>query len=485
MSKARVPIKLTCIYAHKDAFFQRQLSSHLERLHLDDTLEAVQFMEVGEQAFAERRYTEAEREADIYLVLVSPHLLATPFMHSAFLRRVIAAHQYEQVRLQPLVIADGDYSKTILGKLKRLPSNEQPIKNEREFSLDANLTLLTKELKLVIIDWTDKKQEFLHRWQETQEEDKIQYYLNFLKDYPHSIYREAAQKRLNELREIDLWQTAQALDKVHQYYLYLRDAPLQENRAEAIERIAEIEQNESIGREDALQSTSLPMLFDFKVRFPRAAGMDEIREKIKQLVKDRINHLDEPEYIQTEAHYLQYLAYQKLNKDELLSMRLLLDYANHLLRRSKAVAGMVKSNQLGLMLAGFFGGMLAAYFLGPLIRYAMEGTFGFRPFVEFLLCVLGLFLMVRAYTGHRIARRDLAFCQDTTTALERSLVMIKVSSIDHDNRAIFQETRSLLRIESAHQQLAQGGLLTYLFDRSDRGALKQAEVIGKLPLPLK
>ena len=485
MSDAKVYLHLTCIYARKDVFIQQQLSSHLERLHLEGHLESVQFMEVTEEAFAERRYTQEEREADIYLILLSPHLLATPFIHSAYLRKIIAAHQYEQVRIQPLVVADGDYSKTILGRLERLNANQIPVKNAHEFSLEANLTILTEELKLVAIDWYDKKTEFEDRWLETQQEDKLQYYVNFLKNYPHNIYREAARARLNELKEADLWQTAKAIDNVHHYYLYLRDAPLQEKRMEAIQRIAEIEQDETIAREDALQSDSLPMLFDYKVRFPRGKATAEINKRIKSLVEERMTQLDEPEYIQTEAHYLQHLAYEKLNQDELLSMRQMLDFTASLIRRSHGVRSGISSTQITLGLIGIFGAFIGAYFLVPLIRYAIEGTFGFRPFTTFVICILGLFTAVRAYTGYRIATKDLEFCRFTARVLERSLVTIKISSIDHDHRAIFQETLSQLRIESAYQRLSDTSFMSYLFDRSEKGSVKQAEVIKKLPLPLK
>lgn len=484
MSEAKVYIHLTCIFARKDVFIQQQLSSHLERLHLEEHLDGIQFMEVTEQAFAERRYTQDEREADIYLVLLSPHLLATPFIHSAYLRKIVTAHQYGQVKVQPLVVADGNYSKTILGKLERLNANQVPVKNAHEFSLEANLTILTEELKLVIMDWRDQKTVFENRWLETQREDKLQYYVNFLKDYPHNIYREAAQDRLDKLREMDLWQTAKAIDNVHHYYLYLRDAPLQEKRVEAIQRIAEIEHDESVARVDATQSDSLPMLFDYKVRFPRGKGTAEINEKIKMLSEDRLRHLDEPEYIQTEGHYLQHLAYEKLNQDELLSMRLLLDFTASLIRRSRGVRAGISSTQITVGLIGIFGVFVGAYFLVPLIGYAIEGTFGFRPFTTFVICILGLFTAVRAYTGYRIAVKDMEFCQFTAKVMERSLVTIKISSIDHDHRAIFQETLSLLRIEAAYNRLANTSFISYLFDRSEKGSIKQAEVIKRLPLPL-
>lgn len=484
MSDTRVYIHLTCIFARKDIFIQQQLSSHLERLHLEEHLDGVQFMEVTEQAFAERRYTQEERDADIYLILLSPHLLATPFIHSAFLRKIVTAHQYNQVKVLPLVVADGNYSKTILGRMERLAANEIPLKNATEFSLEANLTILTEELKLVVLDWRDKKAEFEARWLETQREDKLQYYLNFLRDYPHNIYREAAQARLDELKEMDLWQAAKAIDSVHSYYLYLRDAPLQEKRITAIQRVAEIEHSEAIGREDALQSESLAMLFDYKIRFPRGQAIQEVNEKIKSLVGERVNHLDEPEYIQTEAHYLQYLAYEKLNQDELLSMRLLLDFNASLIRRSHGVRGRIGSTQITVGLIGVFGFFVGAYFLAPLIRYAIDGTFGFQPFSTFIICVMGMFTAVRAYTGYRIAQKDMEFCRLTARAMESSLVTIKISSIDHDYRAIFQETLSLLRIESAYNRLVNTSFVSYLFDRSEKGSIKQAEVIKKLPLPL-
>jgi hypothetical protein len=253
---------------------------------------------------------------------------------------------------------------------------------------------------------------------------------------------------------------------------------------EAIHRIAEIEHDPGIARSDALQSDSLPLLFDYKVRFPGGEARGEIEEKIRELAEDRVNHLDEPEYIQTEAHYLQYLAYEKLNQDELLSMRLLLDFTASMIRRSRGVRAGISSTQITLGLIGIFGLLAGAYFLAPLIRYAVEGTFGFRPFTTFLICILGLFTAVRAYTGYRIATKDMEFCRFTAKVMERSLVTIKISAIDHDTRAIFQETLSLLRIESAYNRLAGTSFISYLFDRSEKGSIKQAEVIKKLPLPL-
>lgn len=485
MNEDKVHIQLTCIYARKDIFIQQQLSSHLERLHLEGNLDAVQYMEVDEQTFAERRYTQEERESDLYLILLSPHLLATPFIHAPYLKKVLAAHQYQRVKVIPFLIADGDYSKTALGRVPRLNANQVPLKNEHEFSLEANLTILTEELKLEILDWQDKKQEFEDRWEEARTEDKLIYYENFIKDYPHSIYRESAQTRFNELKEQDLWRTAKSVDNVHSYYLYLRDAPLQEKRVDAIQRIAEKEQDEGVARDDALQSDSLPVLFDYKVRFPRGQATKEIEDKIKKLVEERVNHMDEVEYIQTEAHYLQHLAYEKMNQDELLSMRLLLDFTANLIRRSRAVTAAISNTQMTLVLAGFFGLVVGAYYLAPLIRYAIEGTFGFRPFLTFVICILGIFIAVRAYTGFRIAGKDIEFCRLTTRVLERSLVTIKISSIDHDQRAIFQETASLLRIDDIYGRLKNIGLWTYLFDRSTKGSLKQEEVIKKLPLPLK
>jgi hypothetical protein len=485
MSSSNVPIRLSCIYARKDLFIQQNLSSHLERLHLENQLDEVHFLEVNEEAFAEHRFKKEEREADIYLVLLSPHLMATPFAHSAYLKKVIAAHQFGNVKLLPILVADGDYSKTILGRLERLNSNELPVKNTREYSLEANLTLLVEELKLVIMDWRDQKQELVERWEEARAEDDRQYYENFLKDYPHSIYREAAQKRYDELREEELWRTAQVMNNVHNYYLYLRDSPLQLKRVEAINRIAEIEQDEQVGRDDALQSDSLAMLFDYKIRFPKGEATEEVNKRIKKLEVERIHHLDEPEYIKTEAYYLQYLAYEKLDKDELLSLRLLLNYAAGLLAKSKRVSGAVSSSQMTLVVVGFLGLSMAAYTLGPLIRYAVNGNLSFEPFVSFIFCVAGLFLAGRAWIGYRIAAKDAEFCALTANALKRSLVTIKINSIDHDYRELFQETRSLIRINQSYDRLGNDSVLNYLFGRTGKGSVKQEEVIKKLPLPLK
>lgn len=485
MSQPKVHIRLSCIYARKDLFIQQSLSSHLERLHLEGQLDTVQFMEVNEEAFAEHRYTKEEREADIYLILLSPHLMATPFSHSAYLKKVIAAHQFGNVKLLPILLADGDYSKTILGRLERLASNELPVKNTQEYSLEANLTLLVEELKLVIIEWRDKKEELVARWLEAQQEDERQYYENFLKDYPHSVYREAAQKRYNELKEEELWHSAQVIDSVHDYYLYLRDSPLQLNRVNAINRIAEIEQDEQIGRDDALQSDSLPLLFDYKVRFPKGQARDEVNKRIKELEKERLNHLDEPEYIKTEAYYLQYLAYEKLNKDELLSLRLLLNYAAAVLGKARRVSSAVSSAQMTLIVVGFLGLSVAAYTLVPLIRYAVDGDLSLRPFVYFLFCVAGFFLAARAYIGYRIAAKDAEFCEYTANSLKQSLVTIKIHAINHDYRELFQETTSLIRIDKRYEKLGGDSVIAYLFTRSAKGSQKQEEVIKKLPLPLK
>ncbi|MCB0630994.1 MAG: hypothetical protein R2824_11090 [Saprospiraceae bacterium] len=485
MSQPNVHIHLTCIYAYKDLFIQQNLSSHLERLHLEEQLDAVRFMEVNEEAFAEHRFPKEVRESDIYLILLSPHLMATPFAHSAYLKKVIAAHQFGNVKLLPILVADGDYSKTILGRMERLHSNELPLKNTSEFSLEANMTLLVEELKMVIIDWMDKKQELVARWEEAREEDERQYYENFLKDYPHSIYREAAQKRYNELKEDELWRTAKIMDNVHHYYLYLRDSPLQLKRVDAINRITEIEQDEQVGRDDSLQSDSLPMLFDYKVRFPNGSAVSDVNKRIKKLEEDRLNHLDEPEYIKTEAYYLQYLAYEKLNKDELLSLRLMLNYAANLLSKSRRVSGAVSSSQMTMVVIGFLGISTSAYTLGPLIRYAVDGVLSFQPFVYFVCCVAGFFLAARAYIGYRIAAKDAEFCELTANALKRSLVTIKIHSIDHDYRELFQETSALIRIDKSYDKLSADSVLTYLFGRSAKGSVKQEEVIKKLPLPLK
>lgn len=485
MSEAVVHIHLTCIYARKDAFILQHMSSHLERLRLEEVIDGLEFMEVDSGAFVERQYPKQVREADIYLLLVSPHLIASPFLHSAFLTKLLSAHRNGQIKVIPISVAECDLESTPLARLPNLHNNSVPIRNERDRSLEATLTSISQELSAAIADWRRQKQELENRWLEAQAADEIIYYLNFLQDYPYSIYRTAAAKRRDELIEEKLWSEAKAFNKVFYYYTYLRDAPLQEHRVEAIERITEIERSESVAREDAMKSDSLPLLFDYKVRFPRGPALGEIETHIGNLIETRINHIDEPEYIQTEAYYLQHLAYERLNADELLSLRLLLDHATSLYRQSRSVSAGISNMQLSLIMVGGFAAIVGLYSLIPLYYYAMDEIVGLRPFSTFAICVVALYVAYRAFVGHRIAQKDREFCDVTATALERSLVTIKIAAIDHDQQAILQEILSLNRIEAVYSRLLDAGFWTYLFDRSTRGSIRQQEVVQQLPLPLK
>lgn len=486
MSAAAVHIHLTCVYARKDAFILNQLSSHLERLRLEEVIDRLEYMEVDSGPFLERNYPKEAREADMFVLLISPHLLASPFIRSAFLSHLLAAHRHGQIKIVPISIAECDLTGTPLVRLQTLENNRIPIKNEHDRSLEATLADIAGELQSVINEWRGYKQELEDRWQEAQSSDEIIYYLNFLDDYPYSIYREAAAKRRDELIEEKLWNEAKAFDQVFYYYTYLRDAPLQLYRVEAIERITDIEHDESIALEDAMQSDSLALLFDYKVRFPYGEDMGKVETRIGDLIETRINHIDEPEYIKTEAYYLQHLAYERLNAEELLSMRLLLNYTQSLLRRSRGVSASISSTQMSLILVGGFALLVGIYSLIPLYYYALDQVVGLRPFSTFAICVVAFYAAYRAFLGHRIAKKDREFCAVTSSALERSLVTIKIAAIDHDKQATLQEILSLNRIEAVYTRLNNNNnFWSYMFDRSVRGSRRQEEVVQRLPLPLK
>lgn len=151
-----MPVKIFCCYAHKDEPLLKKLKTHLSPLQRQDLIDIWHDRDISAGTEWEQEVSKHLNEAQIILLLISPHFLASEYCYSIEMMRAIERHKAEEARVIPVILRPAHWENAPFGKLQALPANGKPItdrswQNQDKAFLDVvrRIQETVKEIKAV------------------------------------------------------------------------------------------------------------------------------------------------------------------------------------------------------------------------------------------------------------------------------------------------------------------------------------------------
>jgi hypothetical protein len=116
--------RVLVLYALHDAPMVRQLETRLARLFQSDVIESWRSATLGADGDL---VDDNSLRGRIVLVLVSPDLLASDWVYSEAMNRLMAKHEANEIVLVPTILRPCDWGGTPFAKLQALPADATPI----------------------------------------------------------------------------------------------------------------------------------------------------------------------------------------------------------------------------------------------------------------------------------------------------------------------------------------------------------------------
>lgn len=122
-----VPIKIFVSYAHADEDLRKRLDIHLALVHRHPavTIWNDRGINPGEEWDQEIR-NELD-DADIIVLLVSPHFLASEYIYQVELKEALDKHTRREAVVVPVLVRRCHWEMTDLSRLQALPRNAEPV----------------------------------------------------------------------------------------------------------------------------------------------------------------------------------------------------------------------------------------------------------------------------------------------------------------------------------------------------------------------
>lgn len=114
-------------YSHKDAHALTRLHDHMAVLHREGLIETWFDRNILAGQNIDFAISEKLHESNLFLLLVSPDFLASPYCTEMEMQRALGRHANGSAIVVPIIIEPCDWHATPLGSLKALPRDGQPI----------------------------------------------------------------------------------------------------------------------------------------------------------------------------------------------------------------------------------------------------------------------------------------------------------------------------------------------------------------------
>ncbi len=127
-------------YSHRDSKALDRLHTHLAMLRREDLISAWHDREIPAGSNVDRQVNANLNDSDLFLAMVSPDFLASPYCYEREMETALKRHQEGSLRVIPIILEPCDWKSSPLGKLKALPKDGKPISlwtNENVAYLDA------------------------------------------------------------------------------------------------------------------------------------------------------------------------------------------------------------------------------------------------------------------------------------------------------------------------------------------------------------
>ena len=141
-------IRVFFSYSHRDEGIRDELEVHLSMLRRDGVIETWHDREIEAGADFGREIGDQLERADVVLLLVSAHFLASDYCYGVEMKRALERHERSEARVIPIIVDPCDWKHAPFGHLLATPRDGKPIS---KFSNrhDAYLDIVTSIRKVV------------------------------------------------------------------------------------------------------------------------------------------------------------------------------------------------------------------------------------------------------------------------------------------------------------------------------------------------
>lgn len=114
-------------YTHRDESMRNELEVHLTMLKRQGLIEAWHDRRIGAGNVFDRAISTHLESADIVLLLVSPHFLASDYCYEREMTRAMERHDAGEARVIPVILEPCDWHSAPFGKLLAVPTDGKPV----------------------------------------------------------------------------------------------------------------------------------------------------------------------------------------------------------------------------------------------------------------------------------------------------------------------------------------------------------------------
>lgn len=120
-------VRVFVSYAREDAELRTELNLHLASLRNDRSIVVWNDVEILPGENWDTTIRQQLEGADVIVMLVSAHFLASDYCQGVEVRRALQKHDAGSVRVVPVLVRATDWQRSPLGRLQALPSNARAV----------------------------------------------------------------------------------------------------------------------------------------------------------------------------------------------------------------------------------------------------------------------------------------------------------------------------------------------------------------------
>lgn len=124
---SKKPLKLFYCYAREDKALRNELDIHLSSLKRQNLVTSWHDGEIGPGTEWEKEIDTHLRNADIILLLVTPHFLASDYCYEIEMKHALERHQAGTVRVIPIILRHTFWQDAPFSSLQILPTDAKPV----------------------------------------------------------------------------------------------------------------------------------------------------------------------------------------------------------------------------------------------------------------------------------------------------------------------------------------------------------------------
>jgi hypothetical protein len=152
-------INIFYAYAHEDKKLLDALETHLSLLKHQRLIEGWHDCDISAGKEWKREINVHLNTAQIILLLVSPHFLASEYCYSTEMQRALERHEAGETRVIPILLRPVDWHTAPFSKLQILPKNAQAVTSWRK--RDEAFANIAQEIRVVVQELMTDSQQIL------------------------------------------------------------------------------------------------------------------------------------------------------------------------------------------------------------------------------------------------------------------------------------------------------------------------------------